>query len=134
VTKPDAARSVRWRRVAVEAARQSGRGDAPTLAAPTRFADAVRAAGSDALALCLDPSAPTRLHAVLSRPGALASKPESTQRTVFIAIGPEGGFTEAELAVAGAAGFTRVNLGPIVLRTETACGAVLGAVLAASGG
>jgi 16S rRNA (uracil1498-N3)-methyltransferase len=35
-------------------------------------------------------------------------------------IGPEGGFTAAEIALASAAGFQPVSFGPRILRTETA--------------
>ncbi len=44
-------------------------------------------------------------------------------------VGPEGGLTPSELDAAEAAGFARVTLGPLVLRTETVCAAVLGALL-----
>jgi 16S rRNA (uracil1498-N3)-methyltransferase len=37
---------------------------------------------------------------------------------VAVLIGPEGGFSEAELALAESSGFTRVTLGPRILRTE----------------
>jgi 16S rRNA (uracil1498-N3)-methyltransferase len=53
---------------------------------------------------------------------------------VVLAVGPEGGLTPAEIAAAGAAGFALVTLGPLTLRTETVCAAVLGALLAGSGG
>jgi 16S rRNA (uracil1498-N3)-methyltransferase len=48
---------------------------------------------------------------------------------VAFAVGPEGGLTGEELAAAERAGFVRVTLGPLVLRTETVCAAVLGALL-----
>jgi 16S rRNA (uracil1498-N3)-methyltransferase len=130
VTKPDAARAARWRRIAVEAARQCGRGDAPTIAAPTRFGDAVRAAGKDMLSVCLDPASDRPLGAALAPLAReVAGAP---RRGVVVAIGPEGGLTEAELTTATAAGFACATLGPIVLRTETACAAILGALLVAS--
>ncbi len=44
------------------------------------------------------------------------AKPQPT----FAAIGPEGGFTDAEIAVAVAAGWRLVTLGPRILRVETA--------------
>ncbi len=46
-------------------------------------------------------------------------------------IGPEGGWTEQERAAFVAAGWTRVSLGPLILRAETAALAGL-AVLAAA--
>ena len=48
-----------------------------------------------------------------------------------IAIGPEGGFTDAEVAAALAAGWQSVDLGPRILRVETAAVA-LAAVVALS--
>ena len=40
--------------------------------------------------------------------------------TISLLIGPEGGFSEAEIESAISAGFQPVTLGPRVLRTETA--------------
>ena len=42
------------------------------------------------------------------------------RRSVAIAIGPEGGFTDDEAALAVAAGWRSVDLGPRILRVETA--------------
>ena len=39
---------------------------------------------------------------------------------VRLLVGPEGGWSEAELAAFDAAGCRRVRLGPRILRTETA--------------
>lgn len=122
-----AARTARWRRIAVEAARQCGRGDAPAVEAPVNLAEAVRRIASEPAppegrsALCLDPSGDEPLGPRLR---ALSAREE-----VAIVVGPEGGLDETELAVARDAGFARVSLGPFVLRTETVCAAVLGALL-----
>ncbi len=125
VARPDAARAARWRRIAVEAARQCGRGDAPAIAAPVSFAEALRSVASgEALRLCLDPAASHPIGASLRELGAQA---------VIVVVGPEGGLTADELTAADAAVFTRVTLGPLVLRTETVCAAVLGALLALAG-
>jgi RsmE family RNA methyltransferase len=50
--------------------------------------------------------------------------PAST-RPAIIAIGPEGGWVEFELALMRAAGFTAVSLGPRALRVEAAVVAAL---------
>jgi 16S rRNA (uracil1498-N3)-methyltransferase len=47
--------------------------------------------------------------------------------SVALAVGPEGSFTDSEVATARAAGFVDVSLGPGILRTETA--AIVGAAL-----
>jgi 16S rRNA (uracil1498-N3)-methyltransferase len=47
---------------------------------------------------------------------------------VTIAIGPEGGFSDRDLAVLDQAGFRRLTLGPRVLRTETAGIAAIAAI------
>ncbi len=50
---------------------------------------------------------------------------ESRPETVVAAIGPEGGWSDAEVRAAESAGFTRAKLGGSILRTETAALAVL---------
>lgn len=45
---------------------------------------------------------------------------------LLAAIGPEGGWTDYEVALLGAHGFTCVSLGPRILRTDTAVAATLG--------
>jgi 16S rRNA (uracil1498-N3)-methyltransferase len=52
---------------------------------------------------------------------------------VAIAIGPEGGWTEAEFTAAAASGFVEAALGANILRTETAVCAALAAVQYAFG-
>ncbi len=55
--------------------------------------------------------------------GHLGSKPiPAVQRTggIAVAVGPEGGFTDAEVLVAQNAGWITVGLGPRILRVETA--------------
>jgi 16S rRNA (uracil1498-N3)-methyltransferase len=54
-----------------------------------------------------------------------------TASTIRVLIGPEGGFSDGELAAAKTAGVTRVLLSPHVLRIETA--AVVAAALVRSG-
>ena len=120
VARPDAARADRWRRIAVEAARQCGRGDAPIVDAPAALADALPLQGG-ALGLCLDPTAEASLGSRIEMVAAATN--------IAILVGPEGGLDGAEIDTAARAGFTRVRLGGFVLRTETVCAAVLGALV-----
>jgi 16S rRNA (uracil1498-N3)-methyltransferase len=54
-----------------------------------------------------------------SRPLAEAL-PDTPPTGVRLLIGPEGGFSSAEISAITAAGFQTVHLGPRILRTETA--------------
>ncbi|MDZ4361054.1 MAG: RsmE family RNA methyltransferase, partial [Variovorax sp.] len=56
----------------------------------------------------------------------------STQRPLILLCGPEGGFTDAEEALALAQGFAPVSLGARVLRAETAPLAALAALTLAA--
>jgi len=114
-------RSARRRAIALDAARQSGRGDLPLLEGPLLLEDALGAArASPALKLCLEPTAEATLGRALG---------ERAGRDLVLLIGPEGGFSDAERDSARAAAFTLVRLGSLVLRTELAAVAALGAVL-----
>jgi 16S rRNA (uracil1498-N3)-methyltransferase len=117
VRKPDGGNAARWRRIAEEAARQCGRGDMPSIDGPTPLVDALREPGE--LRWLLEPRGePPSIEASV---GA---------RRAIVVIGPEGGFTPAELDAAKHLGFQRVTLGDFVLRTETACAAAIGALRA----
>jgi 16S rRNA (uracil1498-N3)-methyltransferase len=115
----------RWRTIAVESARQSGRGDLPELGGPISL-DAALALAPSGKKLCLDAAASEPLSGALS--GWRREQP------LALLIGPEGGLAADELALAERHGFSRVRLGPLVLRTETAAIAALGALVAFANG
>ncbi len=114
-------RRTRWQRVAVEAARQCGRGDVPTIDGPLAFDEALAAVPPGILALCLDP---------LSNKAFSDFVAAQNNRPVAVLIGPEGGLTGDEVERAVQAGFVGARLGAFVLRTETAATAALGAIAA----
>lgn len=64
--------------------------------------------------------------ALLAHPGAGTECPRDLREPCILAIGPEGGWIEAELASFRAAGFEEVDLGPRILRVETALAALAG--------
>ncbi len=112
----------RLERIAAQAARQCGRGDAPDIVGPSSWSEALRFPAEDgALRLCLWERATSPIGSELRRL-------TGNQALVF-AVGPEGGFEDDEVEAARLAGFAVVSLGPFVLRTETVAAAVLGAVL-----
>lgn len=116
-----AGRRDRWREVAAQAARQSGRGDVPAIDGPLSLAAALESAEAE-LRIVLAPDAEQPLLDLVS------AAPRDAVLAVL--IGPEGGFSDVELALAEAHGFRRARLGPLVLRTEVAATAVVGALLA----
>lgn len=62
----------------------------------------------------------------VAHPGAAEVCPRAVQQHVTLAIGPEGGFIAEEIASFERAGFHPVNLGPRILRVETALPALIG--------
>jgi 16S rRNA (uracil1498-N3)-methyltransferase len=111
----------RWRRITKEAAEQSERGRLPELGAPITFEAALGQAKDYTKAIFLWERAG---HGGLTN--ALAGLPPAPAVALF--IGPEGGYEDAEVEQARAAGAAVVSLGPRILRTETA--AIVAATLA----
>jgi 16S rRNA (uracil1498-N3)-methyltransferase len=109
-----AKRAARWKKILLEASQQSRRLSVPSLAPPAK-PEAAFAAHKQSINLMLSerPNA-SRIKPLLS--GQLAS----ANATAALAIGPEGGWTDAEFAAAHAAGFHEASLGQLILRTETA--------------
>ena len=64
---------------------------------------------------------------------AAAAVQEEGATNVAIAIGPEGGWTDAEFSLAAASGYSEAALGENIMRTETAVCAALAAVQYAFG-
>jgi len=110
----------RWRRVALEAARQCGRGDVPLVTDVTELSTALAGEIEGAAGVLLHPEADASLA------DAVGDGP------MVVVVGPEGGFTKEELEQALGHGYAIASLGTFVLRTETACAAALGAILALS--
>lgn len=102
----------RWQRVAVAAAKQSQRALVPTIAGVTPLADLLAAQAADLVLVCVEPSAGSPVDATWSR----LSRPLS----VLLLVGPEGGWSVAEVTSLGARGAHAVSLGPRTLRAEAA--------------
>lgn len=121
------ARLTRLRRVAEEAARQSGRATVPVVSDPVRL-DAFAWQG---LALVAHPEAGRSLAAVW--PGVTAASGAASPAAVTVITGPEGGFSAAEAADLEARGAKGVSFGPRILRAETAPVALVAALLLPGG-
>lgn len=125
VSRPDGKAALkkqeRLQRIALEAAKQSGRGIIPEIGKMTDLESALKTApgrkilfyegGGEAL-------------------GALV-QPDETEVSVF--IGPEGGFDPAEVELAKQYGAAPATLGPRILRTETAPLAALAVLMYITG-
>jgi 16S rRNA (uracil1498-N3)-methyltransferase len=126
MVKPPSTRRQRWQTIAEEAARQCGRADVPEIA------DCL--ALGPALAQFVDKKGARFMlwEGERTRPfrAALATGP----REVVLLVGPEGGFSHAEVSAASGAGFVPVSIGPRILRAETAAVVAVALAQAAAGG
>lgn len=112
-------RAERWRKIVFEASQQSRRVAFPTIEDLAQPAAAF-ARQETALGLMLSERPEARpLRRVLQ---------DQARDRVALAIGPEGGWTEAEFRSASGSGFEEASLGSLILRTETAVTASLAAV------
>lgn len=112
----------RWRRIALEASQQSRRARLPEIAEAASLKN------------FLDAQATHRY--VLDEAGGeplLGALPAERHRddSVALLVGPEGGWTDAEREQFSGAGWTRVSMGPLILRAETAAIAAVSLVAGA---
>lgn len=124
----------RWQSLVREAAEQSERAYVPVIVAPTScvtFLSSPGYGGNGYLRyICLERSDTPMLIDSLEKQiansaarGALQNDQNSDATaisSVFVVIGPEGGFTEQEVSIAENNGWQAVSLGRRVLRSETA--------------
>lgn len=96
-----------WQKIAIAACEQCGRNQVPEIRAPMSLAQWC-AESDGSLKLNLHPRATSSINTL----------PPSPER-IRLLIGPEGGLSEAEIAMTAEQGFTDILLGPRVLRTET---------------
>ena len=106
-------RLAHWQAVAVAACEQSGRTRVPSLAPVRTLTEWLR-----------ERHAPAGEQRCVLSPRATHTLRPMSGPAVFLS-GPEGGLTDGEVALAEAAGFAPLSLGPRVLRADTAPLAVL---------
>ncbi|MDA1312379.1 MAG: RsmE family RNA methyltransferase [Acidobacteria bacterium] len=107
----------RWRRIAEQAAQQSRRMAAAVVDDPLGL-DALLSSEAAGARLVLHPGGDP-LAAVLAR---------TCGQPFRLLVGPEGGWTDAEVALAEAAGYRRAGMGGLILRCETAAIAALSVI------
>lgn len=129
----------RWRKIVLSAAKQCGRTDVPEVLAPVSLEEALALRGKGSLTLFpwegeetktlkaslreffgkenLRSGSPSPQPSPMNGGGSMAAQ---EQIRIDLFVGPEGGFSPAEVETARAAGAVTVTLGPLILRTETA--------------
>ena len=110
-------RVVRWQRIALEAAKQSGRAAVPLVGEPQTFSTLVSGATSSSLRLMFserDGNSLSQLMATLTQP----------VDSLTAVVGSEGGWTDEELGQGREHGWQIITLGGRTLRAETAAIAV----------
>lgn len=116
-------RLAHWRSVVASACEQSGRAEVPGVAAPLSLATVLGALPGGGTRLILDPEGEF----------TFATLQVQAQQPVYLAIGPEGGWSPQDREQLRAAGFRGLRLGPRILRTETAGLAAIAALQARFG-
>ncbi|HPQ44875.1 MAG TPA: 16S rRNA (uracil(1498)-N(3))-methyltransferase [Syntrophales bacterium] len=113
-------KTARWRKIAIEASRQCGRGDVPEVSEIRSFGEMLNMPDENALRLILwEAEAERGIREILT------DEKHSSADNFFIVIGPEGGFSWKEIEMARQRSFISASLGRLILRTETAPLAVL---------
>lgn len=114
-------KTARLSRIAEEAAKQCGRGILPKVSLPVSFETAVGMANESDLALfCYEGDGTRSLRAILAD--------RRSAKSIAVLVGSEGGFSPEEARLAKLAGLQLTNLGPRILRCETAPDYVLSAI------
>lgn len=122
VVKPREALAARWQRVALAAAKQSGRAVLPRVAAPVTL-DQLLATDASALRLVfVEPSAEVRVSAVESM---------AAPSSALVLVGPEGGWTPGELEMFTERALTFVRIGGRTITSERATIAALAVLITA---
>jgi 16S rRNA (uracil1498-N3)-methyltransferase len=118
-------RAERWKKILLEASQQCRRVSVPVLGDVARAENAFASVKDGLRVMLSERSTAPPLRKVLE-----------AQRTAkaVLAIGPEGGWTDAEFATAHKCGFFEASLGNLILRTETAVVAALASLNYALGG
>jgi 16S rRNA (uracil1498-N3)-methyltransferase len=125
VVKPGTNAVERWRRICIEACKQSRRAYLPDIYEPVELSKLLGLAKS-AYAVCVaHPGAASHARTALA--------PTADPRALLLIAGPEGGFTDAEITEMVRTGAQLINLGSVVLRTETAAVALLAYAALAAG-
>ncbi len=127
ISRPDekqaAKKKIRYNKIALEAAQQSGRGIVPEIKAMTGFKQAVETCCADLIILFYEGGGKS-LKNIIETENA---------ETIAVFIGPEGGFEKEEVETVLKKGGINATLGKRILRTQTAPVAALSSIMLLTG-
>lgn len=127
ISRPDekqaAKKQIRYSKIALEAAQQSGRGIVPEIKSMTDFKTAVNECAADLIILFYEGGGESLKSIIRS----------SEAESIAVFIGPEGGFEKEEVDAVLQKGGTSATLGKRILRTQTAPVAALSAIMLLTG-
>jgi len=108
-------RRQRWQKIAQESMKQCRRGRVPQIGHMHTFRAVLETAQPSDLKIIFWESENRPLQSLVEAP-----QPDSAVRSIFLILGPEGGFAIPEVRQAIACGFQSISLGPRILKAETA--------------
>ena len=114
----------RWQKVAVEAVKQCGRGLVPKVHTPVKFSEAVKMLKELDLAFM-----PYEEMGHSGQRGLKELLKDFNGKDVGFIVGPEGGFSDAEVTLAKENKISTIGLGSRILRTETAGSTVISIIM-----
>lgn len=117
-------KSERYQKIALEAAKQSGRGIIPAVSPMVPFAEALKSAHQDIKILFYEGGGTPLTELIKQAPCV---------KTIAVFIGPEGGFEPEEARAVAVSGGVTATLGKRILRTQTAPIAALSALMLLTG-
>lgn len=127
ISRPDekqaAKKQIRYSKIALEAAQQSGRGIVPEIKSMTDFKTAVNECDADLIILFYEGGGES-LKSIIRN---------SEAESIAVFIGPEGGFEKEEVDAVLQKGGISATLGKRILRTQTAPVAALSAIMLLTG-
>ena len=109
----------RWRRIALEAAKQCGRARVPDVDLPAEFSELITTAG-DSLRVMFSEREGRSLEEVIASSASQGQQAKAYRTTVTALVGSEGGWADDEIKAASDSGWRIVTLGGRILRAETA--------------
>ena len=116
-------RTKHWHKIAISACEQCGRNIVPEISLPISLQEWIAHNKNEPdIRLILKPNASASINSI-----------DVAENSVTLLIGPEGGFSDYEYALARSNGFKSIRFGPRILRTETAAIAIISTLQAIHG-